>query len=266
MNAWKDKTALITGASSGIGAATARLLAAQGMSVVLAARRADRLEAVTNQIRAAGGQAKIMVADLSREVDRRSLFEHVMGWFDRLDVLVNNAGLGWYGYFSEMSWQTIHEMLAVNIEAVAHLTGLFLPGMLAHNNGHIINVGSIVGAFPNQGVAVYSATKAFLDAFTTSLYRETGGTRVHVSVVRAGPVQTEFCLAALQHKNGLHLPTEKVGITAEMVARRILGLIQRPRRVVYIPRSLSLAPWVELTFGWLIDQLGPLLLKHERKP
>ena len=122
---WKDKLAVITGASSGIGEATARKLAAQGLKVVLVARRADRLETLADEIRAEGGTARILPADLTQEAGRLRVCEEA----GAADVLVNNAGLGWYGYGSDMSWKTAWEMLQVNVEAVVQLSLSFLPGM-----------------------------------------------------------------------------------------------------------------------------------------
>jgi short-subunit dehydrogenase len=256
---WKDKIAVITGASSGIGEAIARKLAAQGLQVVLVARRGERLETLAKEVRASGGTARILIADLRREADRERLSEAA----GSADVLVNNAGLGWYGYADEMSWKTAREMLQVNVEAIVQLSLSILSTMRMRNSGHIINIGSISGSLPSQGIALYGATKSFLDNFTTALYRELAGTGVHVSVVRAGPVKTEFGEAALLHDNGLHVPTEKMGVTAEKVAERIWALIQRPRRLIYIPDCLRLVPWLELSFGWIIDLVGPLLLKNQ---
>lgn len=253
--------ALVTGASSGIGAATARNLAQKGMQVILAARRMERLAILKSEIEADGGRVEVIPADLTNEKDRQSLFEKVRTKFKQLDLLINNAGCGWYGYYSDMPWETAREMIALNVTAGMHLTNLFLPGMREKGQGHIINIGSIAGSFPNQGVAVYSATKSFLDAFTSSLYREVRGSRIHVSVVRAGPVISEFCETASLRKGGRHVPTEHVGVSAEKVAERIWKLVQHPRKVIYIPGWLRITPWIELTFGWLVDRLGPLLLK-----
>ena len=257
---WKNKMAVVTGASSGIGEAIARKLAEQGMRVVLVARRRERLERLAEQIRADGGIASILAVDLAREADRERLCEQA----GSADVLVNNAGLGWYGYCDEMTWKTALEMLQVNVEAVVQLSLSFLARMRTRNSGHIINIGSISGSLPSQGVALYGATKSFLDNFTTALHRELSGTRVHVSVVRAGPVKTEFGEAALLHENGLHVPTEKMGISAEKVAECIWALIRRPRRLIYVPDYLRLVPWLELSFGWIIDRVGPLLLKKQK--
>jgi short-subunit dehydrogenase len=260
MDNWKDKIAVVTGASSGIGEAIARKLATEGLQVVLVARRRERLETLAEEIRAAGGTARILTADLKREADRMRLCEEV----GSPDVLVNNAGLGWYGYSDEMSWKTAREMLQVNVEAVVQLSLSFLSKMRQRNTGYIINIGSISGSLPSQGIALYGATKAFLDNFTTALHRELAGTCVHVCMVRAGPVRTEFGEAALRHANGLHVPTEKIGIKAEKVAERIWSLIRRPRRLIYIPKYLCLVPWLELSFGWIIDRVGALLLKKQK--
>jgi short-subunit dehydrogenase len=261
---WKNKIAVVTGASSGIGAATAKRLAREGMQVVLVARRADRLETLADEIRRAGGTAHLLPADLTQESDRALVFPEIEARFGPADVLVNNAGLGWYGYGSEMSWKTALEMLQVNVEAVVQLSLSFLPGMRKRDGGHIINIGSISGSIPSQGIALYGATKSFLDNFTTALFRELTGTRVHVSVVRAGPVRTEFGEAALAKDNGGHVPTEHVGVTADHVAWRIWKLLLRPRRVIYVPGWLRVVPLTELAFGWIIDRVGPLLLKRGR--
>lgn len=257
--------ALVTGASSGIGAATARNLAQKGMQVILAARRVERLNALKTEIEAGGGRVEAIPADLTREEDRQSLFTKVRSKFNQLDLLINNAGTGWYGYYSDMPWETAREMLALNVAASMHLTSLFLPGMRDKGQGHIINIGSIAGGFPNQGVAVYSATKSFLDAFTSSIYREIRGSSIHISIVRAGPVISEFCETASSRRGGRHLPTEHLGVPAEKVAERIWQLVQHPRKVIYIPGWLRITPWIELTFGWLVDRLGPLLLKYQRR-
>jgi len=260
---WKDKVAVVTGASSGIGEATAQHLASAGLQVTLVARRLERLLDLKERIELAGGKAKVIAADLSREADRYRVFESVQA-NGSMDVLINNAGFGWYGYYKDMPWETTREMLQVNIGAVAQLTSLFLPVMQKKNRGHIINIGSISGSIPSQGIAIYSASKSFLDAFTTALYREMRGTKVCVSVVRVGPVLTEFSESALQRENGSHVPTERIGVSAEHVAQRIWQLLLHPKRVTYIPRWLGITPWVELSFGWLEDWIGPVLLKRQQ--
>lgn len=264
---WQGKTVLITGASSGIGEAAARLLSGRGLHVLLTARRVDRLEALADEIIRAGGRAGVIPADLSVEEERQRLAEAVMESAGCPDALINNAGFGWYGYYHDMPWETAQKMIRVNVEAPAHLTRLFLPAMLARGSGYILNVSSIAGGMPNQGVAVYAASKAFLDSFTTSLYRETRGSGVQVCSIRPGPVSSEFFEQALLHPNGRAVPAERFAVPPQRVAECLWSVMNRPRRVAYVPSILALSPWLERLFGGVIDLLGPLLLRRgDRRP
>ena len=255
------KLAVVTGASSGIGAATARALAARGWDVVLAARRAERLSMLAAELQANGRRAEVLAVDLAEPAGRQALFSA----YPQASLLVNNAGLGWYGYAERMPWTLAHELIEVNIAAAVQLCLLYLPAMRARRRGHIINVGSIVGRLPNQGVALYGASKAFLDAFTTSIYRELRGSGVEISVVRPGPVQSEFFDTARRRDQGGSIPAERFAISPQAVADCILGLVDRPRRYAYVPWVMRFSPLLETGFGWLIDRLGPLLLKRSVK-
>jgi len=260
-----NKTALITGASSGIGASFARFLAEKGYRVILAARRRGHLAALAQEISNRGGVADYFVCDIGIPEQRENLVKQIYTEIGQVDLLINNAGFGWYGYFYRMVWDDAAQMLAVNVEAAAHLTRLILPKMLKCGSGHIINIGSIAGGLPNQGIAMYSASKAFLDTFNTSLYRELRGSGVYTSVMRLGPVQTEFYAQARQKENGGSVPAERLAITVEWVNRALSRLLAHPRRVVYVPAWLGITRLVDLFFGGLIDQLGPMLLRREEK-
>lgn len=257
-----EKIALITGASSGIGSATALRFAQSGLTVVLVARRLERLRALAVEITRSGGRVKVIQADLAEDSQRFTIYKEVINDLGRVDILVNNAGLGWYGYYASMPWSVAQELLQVNITAVAHLTSLFLPDMRERDAGHIINIGSIAGSFPNQGVAIYSASKSFLDAFTTVLHRELRGSNVTCSVVRVGPVATEFYERAKGRQAGLPVPAERFAITPERVAESVWRLVHKPRKTIYVPRFYAITPWIELLFGWMVDRLGPLLLRR----
>ncbi len=262
---FSPKTVLITGASSGIGAITAEFLATKGFTVLLVARRKEKLAAVVERIQDEGGRAHYFEADLSNEQARIELIDKLQRVNLQPDILINNAGFGWYGHFETMNWQTGKNLIGINIEAVAHLTHLVLPGMLQRGYGHIINMGSVAGKLPEQGIALYSSSKAFLDSFTTSLYRELRGSPVTVSVARLGPIQTEFFDAARSHENGGNVPAEKMAIPAEVVARGICRLIAQPRKIVYIPWYLFISPLLEIFFSGIIDMVGPLLLGKKKK-
>jgi short-subunit dehydrogenase len=258
------RVALITGASSGIGATTALKLAREGFKVLLTARRQDRLEQLVNTIQSRGGVAQFIAADLADETERLKVYNKSKSIFGVVDILINNAGLGWYGFGDEMPWTLAQQMIEVNLSAVTQLTLLFLPDMKKRKQGHIINIGSIAGSLPSQGVALYSATKSFVDTWTTALYRELRGTNVRISVVRAGAVATPFYETALEKPKGMRIPVERLSIKPELVADRIWKLIQRPTRIAYVPRWLAFIPWLELCLGWMIDQLGPAMLRHQR--
>ncbi len=259
---WAGKVALITGASSGIGAAVARQLAQRGAHVLLVARRADRLELLADEIRRDGGTADVIVADLADEGGRAAALAQARSLAGGIDILVNNAGFGWYGYGSEMPWTVAREMIQTNMAALAHLTLLVLSDMKARGAGHIINISSISGSLPEQGTALYSATKSFVDSFSTALHRELRGTAVRVSLLRPGPVQTEFYDRAANLPDGRRVPGERFAITPERVAAQVVALVRRPRRVAYVPNWLQVVPWVEPAFGWFIDLLGPALLRR----
>ncbi len=259
---WQKKTALITGASSGIGAAIARKLAHRGARVLLVARRADRLELLADEIRRDGGEAHVIVADLTDETERAAVLAHTRTLGGGIDILVNNAGLGWYGYGSDMPWDVAREMIQTNMTALAHLTLAVLREMQARGSGHIVNISSMAGSLPEQGTALYSATKSFVDNFTTALHRELHDTAVRISLVRPGPVQTEFFDRAASQPEGRRIPGERFAITPEQVAARVIAVLRRPRRVAYVPNWLQVVPWVEPAFGWIIDLIGPALLRR----
>ena len=252
----------MTGASGGIGTAVARRLARQGYRVFLVARRTDRLDALAAEIRTAGGSAEVLAVDLAKSGGVQAVFDTVMEAGDGIDVLVNNAGFGWYGYCSDMPWETVLEMIQVNNAALAQLIVMFLPVMRGRGRGHVINVSSVVGSFPSPWAALYSATKSFIDTLTTALHREMRGTGVHVSAVRPGAVLTEFYRTVTRLSAGRSIPAEKHGVAPDMVAAAIAGLIRRPRPAVYVPRGLAIVPWLEFAFGWLVDRVAPFFLRR----
>ena len=257
----KGKTVFISGASSGIGRQLALVLSANGAAVILVARRQERLIALQQEITSKGGTAKIYVCDLEEEKARKTLIDEIIKT-EKVDILVNNAGFGWYGYYADMPVNLIHSLVSVNIDAMLDLTRALLPGMRERGYGHIINIGSIAGGFPNQGIAMYSASKAFMDAFSTALFREMRGSGVCVSVLRLGPVKTEFFDRAKTLENGRKVPAERFSIPVERAVQGVLRLLKTRKRYLYVPKILGITRLVELFFGGVIDLLGPLLLRR----
>jgi len=262
---FEDKTALITGASSGIGESIAKNLARHGIRVILVARREDRLLKISSEIMDAGGNASFYVSDLASENSRMTLWKNLQDQDHVPDILVNNAGIGWYGYFYQMPWNIAKDLLRLNIESMVHFSSLILPSMLAKKYGHIINIGSISGKLPEQGIALYSSSKAFMDSYTTILFRELVGSNIHISIIRAGPIKTEFFDAARKMENGGSIPAEKLATPVSSVSKRVWRLLQYPRKTAYVPEWMVISPLLELFFNWAIDLAGPLLLKKQKK-
>jgi NAD(P)-dependent dehydrogenase (short-subunit alcohol dehydrogenase family) len=178
---------LLTGASSGIGRATALLLAGLGASVLAAGRDAGALAEV-----AAATGAIPLAADLGDEAGRAGLVARALEPFGRVDVLVNNAGVGAAGPLGTVDHPRLAAMVAVNLTAPVALTAALLPGMIERGRGHVVNVASIVGITGNKDETAYSATKAGLVGFTRSLRQELAGTGVRVSLVVPGVIDTPF--------------------------------------------------------------------------
>ena len=182
-----SETALVTGASSGLGEQFARQLSARGYEVILLARRADRLEQIASEL---PGAAHVVPFDLV--ADAPGLKPRVDELGLEVDLLVNNAGFGNYGRFPEIDGQRDADQVRLNCEAVVTLTHAFLPPMLERGRGGIINVASTAGRQPIPYEAVYAASKAFALSFTEALWEELRGTPIRVMAVNPGPVPTEW--------------------------------------------------------------------------
>jgi len=183
--------ALITGASSGIGAELAKLCAADGYDVALVARTGSRLEELAKELsRAHGIQAQPFQADLADPETREALFRKARGM--GIEILINNAGFGLRGPFAETDWWMEDRMIHVNISALAHLTKLFLPEMLKKQSGRILNVASTAAFVPGPYMSVYYASKAFVLSFSHAVANEVSGSGVTVTVLCPGPTDTRF--------------------------------------------------------------------------
>lgn len=189
----KDAYALVTGASSGIGLELARLLAQDGKNVVVVARRRDRLEALKKEIEGKyATTVKVLAKDLSEPKAPAEVFSELGRDRIRVDVLVNNAGFGVYGKFSETDLQRELEMVQVNAVSLLHLTKLFLKGMGENRPGYILNVGSLCSLLPGPMESVYCGTKALVLHFSEALANELKGTGVTVTCLCPGLATTEF--------------------------------------------------------------------------
>lgn len=234
------KIAIVTGASSGIGAVTAFELARRGAQVVLAARRVDELEAQVSAITQAGFHAVAIPTDVTDLAQVTRLTEQTLGLFGRVDVLVNNAGIYWRESFIENSTEQIAQIVNVNLLGVILLTHAVLPGMLERHQGTIISVASVAAHIAVD--PLYCATKFGVRGFSLSLRRELAGSGVLVSLVSPGFVRTP-----LNSYMRLRMPGP------ELVARAIADLAVKPRREVVVPGFYSALIEVEHLFPGLAD-------------
>ena len=190
---YKGTTALITGASSGLGAEFATRFAARGANLVLVARRADRLEELARELRAEHGvSVTVLAMDLSRADVGRELAAALSTRGIAIDTLINNAGFGTRGPFAQEDPDVVSSEIAVNISALVDITRAFLPGMLSSAKGALVNVASTAAFQPVPGMAVYGATKAFVLSFTEAIAHETKGTGLRVLGLCPGATLTEF--------------------------------------------------------------------------
>jgi NAD(P)-dependent dehydrogenase (short-subunit alcohol dehydrogenase family) len=228
----KKRVAAITGASSGIGLATAGHLAAAGASVVLGARRKDRLQVAIERIRQAGGSAEAVSMDVTSEADVGRLVSHAQQVFGRLDIMVCNAGFGYYGTVEETEPDVMRRMMDVNFMGTFFGARAALPLFRRQRHGHLIIVSSIVGQRGIAQMSGYAATKAAQIGFAESLRTEFVGTGIHVSVVLPISTETEF-RAAMQRDYGHTVEGLGPKQHVDVVARAIVECIRRPRPEVY---------------------------------
>jgi short-subunit dehydrogenase len=227
-------SALITGASAGIGREFARQLGSRARSLVFVARREQRLNELRDELRNRNAQLNVHV----RVVDLcdKSQIDELVRWLEEnkieIDFLINNAGLGDYGSFATSDPQRDDRVIQVNIAALTLLTRRLLPQMVARKRGAILNVSSSAGFLPIPGTAVYAASKAYVNSFSEALRAELGGTGVTVTALCPGPVHTEFGDAAKRPGGQPERGPEFVYVSVEKTARDALAAVEADRPLV----------------------------------
>jgi short-subunit dehydrogenase len=209
-------TALITGASGGIGYELAKIFARDHHNLILVARSADKLAQVARELQAHGVTVKIVALDLAAPIAPKFLFDQLQSEKISVDILVNNAGFGVHGQFAEMPEAEILGQIDLNIRALTELTRLFLPPMIARRSGRVMNVASTAGFQPGPLIAVYYATKAYVISFSEAIANELHGTGVTVTCFCPGATHTGFADRAGIEKSRLF---QLGAMSAEKVAR-----------------------------------------------
>lgn len=222
-----SKVILITGASSGIGEATARHLAAHGHRIVLGARRTERLHSLTETLRATGGQAAYQPLDVTRFDDMQRIVAFAETTFDPVDVIINNAGVMPLSPLNALKVDEWDRMIDVNIRGVLHGIAAVLPGMEARGHGHVINVSSIGGHAVTPTAAVYCATKYAVRAISDGLRQETD--RIRVTVVCPGVVESELAdtISDVAARDAMKA-FRRIAMQPDAIARAIGYAIEQP--------------------------------------
>lgn len=255
------KLVLITGASSGIGAATAKAMAKAGARPVLLARRTEALDHVVAEITSAGAQAWTYSVDL-RDADAvAAVAQEIMTELGTPDIVINNAGAGRWLFVDETSPEEAVQMMAVPYFAAFNVTHAFLAAMLRRNSGHIVNISSAGSRFVWPGATAYLAARWAVRGFTEALRADLNGTGIGVTLYESGVVSSSYW----EHNPGSHERLPKMGklipeITAEQAANAIVNGVESNRGLIVVPFMMRLTYWLHAVFPgivqWLMTKTG----------
>ncbi len=248
----EDCNALITGASAGIGREFARQLAGRACSMILIARRDERLVELADELHQA--QPKLLIHVRKTDLADPVQLQELVAWLDReqreVNLLINNAGLGDSGPFAESDPVRNNQMTLVNVTALTSLTRHLLPRMISRGHGGILNVSSSAGFLPIPGSGVYAATKAYVTSFSEALRAEMRGTGVSVCALCPGPVVTEFQQVAKRERAQPDIGPKFLVVSVERVVRDALAALESDRP--------SVIPGLEMKFAMFVSRVMPM--------
>jgi len=250
---FKNKVVLITGASSGIGKQTAIEFAKLGSSIILVARRKNKLEQVENELKQFNVNTLVCVCDVSKKDQVEELSKIVLQKFDSIDILVNNAGFAIYGSVSDLSINEIESQMETNYFGMIYCVKNFLPLMLKKKSGHIVNVASVGASFSVPGVSSYCATKFAMLGFSEGLKHELYGTGVGLTVVSPIMVRTPL----FEHPSFTNFSKFSTGVSlsSETVAKTIIKASNSSRLEIVVPSVARAVIWFKQTFPFLINPI-----------
>ncbi len=253
----KEKVVLITGASSGFGAAAAKLFAQEGCKLVLAARRIERLEEMAQELRKMGSEVLPVAVDVTQPAQIDEMVRTALAHYGRIDILFNNAGFGRLDWFETLDpLKDIQAQVTVDLLGVIWTARAVLPHMYQQRSGHIINMSSMSGWAAPPLYTVYSAAKFGVRGFTEALRREASPFGVHVSAIYPGAARTEFQKHIGENKAKQRFKTPAwLVLSAEDVARAVVGLTKRPRRALILPWMMIFSLLINSHFAGFSDAL-----------
>ncbi|KOP25642.1 oxidoreductase [Hapalosiphon sp. MRB220] len=230
----EGKVAIVTGASAGIGEATAIALALEGAKVVLAARRGDRLEALAQRIADSGGEALPIITDITDENQVQNLVQKTNAEFGRIDILVNNAGVAFVGPIDGANTSDWRRMIDINIVGLLYATHAVLPILKTQSTGHIVNISSVAGRTAREDIAVYNATKWAVNGFSEALRKEVYKDNIRVTIIEPGLVNTEINQNVSDPAVKKRSQERRQSVTpleSEDIAAAIVYAVTQPQRV-----------------------------------
>ncbi len=256
---FKNKTILITGASSGIGKQTTIEFAKLGANIILVARRKEKLEKLATELEKFNVTTLVCQCDVSDKIQVKKMSKTVLEKFDSVDVLVNNAGFAIYGSIKDLSVDEIESQMETNYFGMIYCIKNFLPSMLEKNCGHIVNVASVAASFGLPGIASYCASKFAMLGFSEGLKHELHGTGVGITVVSPIMVRTDF----FDHHSFEKMPKfSSTSLSSKTVAKAILKAANSSRLEIIVPSVVRSAVWLKHTFPFLIN---PIIGKSFKK-
>ncbi|MBN7807821.1 SDR family oxidoreductase [Agrobacterium rosae] len=233
MSNMQNTVTIVTGASSGIGAATARRLAGAGSKVVLAGRNEERLSGIVNEVTSSGGNASYYVCDITDPSKTKALAAFAESAYGPVDILVNNAGLMLFSYWKDLAVEDWSKMIDTNLHGYLNAIAAVLPGMLERKSGSILNMSSVAGLHVGEAAGVYGATKFFIRGITESLRKEVGVQNgIRVSMISPGVIDTGWA-EKVKDTRGRELAGKlnKEGISPESIAQAVLFALDQPPNV-----------------------------------
>lgn len=256
---FKNKTVLITGASSGIGKQTAIEFAKLGANIILIARRKEKLDELADELKKFNVTTFVCQCDVSDKTKVKEMSKIILEKFDSIDVLVNNAGFAIYGSVKDLSIDEIESQMETNYFGMMYCIKNFLPSMLDKKSGHIVNVASVAASFGLPGIASYCASKFAMLGFSEGLKHELNGTGVGITVVSPIMVRTDFFDHPSFEKMPKYSPTS---LSSKTVAKAILKAANSPRLEIIVPSVVRSAVWLKHTFPYFIN---PIMGKSFKK-
>jgi len=256
------RSILLTGASGGIGRATAELLAREGAKVTLVARRVEPLESLRSALEAKGGSILTVAADVRRAADGERAVAEAVRRFGGLDAVINNAGIGYLASLDEASDSIVADLLETNVLGTIRMTKAAFPALQASRSGPVIvNVGSFAGKVGVPYYSFYNASKFALVGLTEAWRRELGPKGIRVALVLPAAVETEF-LARLDRSRALGWGPAGTVLSPEEVARAIVGALRRPRPEIYVPRRNRWIGLLNVATPSLADRIVNRLFRY----